>query len=659
MNVDLSLRVKLVLIIALIVSCTTAPLIYLGYRDSFDRSVTAAEDQFRRISRIVDEGIQLSYLNTQTFVIDKALIEKDDIRAELDYLEELSYSGRYEKAEAVFSFMRDAWDNYSAIVNDKGEFLFPSPFLEQVFKENVRDYLRTPLRNFLKPTDRAASRDYFTFFRCDTREERDTPVLMALRKSGSNTLIVAQSVDYLEDALPDKLKTLEAHLRDVVKSLDLPPHAAVGVTNAKNEVVAGRGDVPFAERRNRFSALFEEAYANGAATGFIEDSGEEYLYAIRYFKPLDWFVQSSIPMDVIAGPARAKAIRLSLVAGGIFLLIASLGIFFISWILRPLRKLAYCARRLELLDFMSDDVAGRLQSISTVLPRRSRDEVGQVSNAFSSMIDAMEKNIDALKKSVARQHSIEGELNAAREIQRGMLPPPGDDFRSHCFIAGAVMEAAKEVGGDFYDVLETPDGRRAVVIGDVSGKGVSAALFMSVTLTLIRNAVSEALTPAEVMKKVNDQLALNNPSCMFVTLWIGYFDPLTGELAYANGGHCPPAVVPTNPDKPVRWLNDVSGPLVGALDMAEFCDLSETLDEGDLCLIYTDGVSEAMNESRALFGADRIEAVMADHHGCNPEELITDMMKAIVAYRGAAEQSDDITMVVFRRLSTDAPEESM
>ena len=658
MNFDLSLRVKLVLIIGVIVSFSTMPLIWLGYKDTYERSVATAEDQFQRISRIVDEGIQLSYLNVQTFVIDKTAIEKDDIRSELDFLEEIILTGKLDESMDVLEFMRDKWLTYCGVIDSEGKFLFPSPLLESIFRENIRDYLRTPVRAYLDPSDRNFSRDYYTFFRADTDAGKNMPILMALRKSNNLTVIVAQTVNYLEDALPEKMSVLEAHLRDVVKTLNLPKGSVVGVTDADGSLIAGRGEVSFTGRRELFPELFDEAREKGSATGIVTVADKEYLFAIRHFKPLDWFVQTSMPMDVIAGPAKAKAVRLSVIAAAIFILISSLGLWFITWMLQPLRRLAHCARRLEVFDFITGDVAARLQGITQELPRQSRDEVGQVSSAFSSMIVAMEKNIEALKKSVARQHSIEGELNAAREIQRGMLPPAGDDFRSRCFIAGAVMEAAKEVGGDFYDVLETPDGRRAVVIGDVSGKGVSAALFMSVTLTLIRNAVSESLTPAEVMKKVNDQLALNNPSCMFVTLWIGYFDPLTGALDYANGGHCPPAVVPTDPSKPVRWMSEVSGPLVGALDMAEFTDLSDTLDEGDLCLIYTDGVSEAMNEKRELFGDKRIEAVMKEHHGSCPDTLIAGMMKAIVAHRGRAEQSDDITMVVFRRLGADsAPKE--
>ena len=210
------------------------------------------------------------------------------------------------------------------------------------------------------------------------------------------------------------------------------------------------------------------------------------------------------------------------------------------------------------------------------------------------------------------------------------------------------MVAAKEVGGDLFDVIRLPGGRRALVLGDVSGKGVSAALMMSVTLTLIRNALSNGFEPAAVIKTVNDRLAANNENCMFVTLWIGIFEPDTGLLTYANGGHCPPYWLPADRGKPPQAVRNVSGPLVGVFEEAQYQGYALQLRPGDLFFVYSDGVSEAMNENRELFGEEGILAAAEARSSNDPRAFVDGMLEAVVAWRKTMPQSDDITMLAIR-----------
>ncbi|MBR3881021.1 MAG: SpoIIE family protein phosphatase, partial [Mailhella sp.] len=300
-------------------------------------------------------------------------------------------------------------------------------------------------------------------------------------------------------------------------------------------------------------------------------------------------------------------------------------------------------------NFSSDRGVGFSDVLVDDLPVERKDEVGQLSRAFAHMVNALDENIRYLVDNIKVRQRMEGELNAARDIQMGILPPPDSAPQSASYHASAFLEPAKEVGGDLYDFFLAPDGRQVVVIGDVSDKGVSAALFMSMTVTLVRYAMAEGLSCAEAMMRINERLAENNPSCMFVTLFIGLFDPETGELEYASGAHCPPFVVGTDPATPVRALTDTSGPLVGAMQGLDFEECRAVIAPGECCLLYTDGVSEAMNEEKELFGEERIAAVLEELHGAEPDEVLNGVMKAIIAHRGSAAQSDDITMLCFKR----------
>ena len=355
-----------------------------------------------------------------------------------------------------------------------------------------------------------------------------------------------------------------------------------------------------------------------------------------------------MPVNDVIAPARAYAIKLAGIVCLVFGLLAILGLTSITRILNPLRKVAAGAAALSTVNFSSDKAGEELKLVASKLPRKSNDEVGKVSSAFVHLTEALDASIKELKESMARQHSMQGELNAARDIQESLLTVGLAGVTGSHFAASALMEAAKEVGGDLYDVLETPDGKRAVLLGDVSGKGVSAALLMSMTLTLLRLGVGRGFTPAETLKLVNDQLAKNNPSCMFVTIWLGVFDPETGKLVYANGGHCAPAIVPASGVKPVRWLREISGPLVGVMDDATFIDRQATIETGDVVLVYSDGVTEAMNEARQLYSEEGLLAALNTLHDATPQAVVQGVMKAVALHRGKAAQSDDITMVAFK-----------
>ena len=437
-------------------------------------------------------------------------------------------------------------------------------------------------------------------------------------------------------------------LQEKFATLKLSGSGYIALLSGRGEVLAHEGN-PLGRSDGTIPA---DALATARAQGRVEVVSAassplgQAIFRIAYFKALDWYVVSAAPVAEIEAPTNALVRKLSFLAAFAVLvsLAATLGIT--ARLIAPLRMLTRKAHALSSLDFSAPDAA--TFAAEGLFTRRS-DEVGQLARAFAFMGEALSRNVRALMETTAAKERIQGELDAARDIQMGILPAPDACPVRPGFSAHAFLEPAKEVGGDLYDFLTAPDGRQVFVIGDVSGKGVPAALFMAMVVTLCRYAVAQGLSPAEAMMRVNAQLAQNNPGCMFVTLFIAAFDPQTGVLEYANGGHCPPCVVDCEGTTPPFELEGISGPMVGAFEDVDYEGFTATLAEGQTCLVYTDGVTEAMNPALELFDMVRLHDVVAAHRASTPADMLTGVHEALLAFRGEAEQSDDITMLSFTR----------
>jgi phosphoserine phosphatase RsbU/P len=269
-----------------------------------------------------------------------------------------------------------------------------------------------------------------------------------------------------------------------------------------------------------------------------------------------------------------------------------------------------------------------------------------VANAFGLGLFAfMIKNLKKEKAVESARHVIEGELKAARDIQMSILPKIFPPFPKHNeFDLYAIIEPAKEVGGDFYDFFFVDENRLCFVIGDVSGKGVPASLFMAVTKTLIKARVLNGLAPDEALSDINDELARDNDSAMFVTVFLAILDVRTGEISYANGGHNPPYVVTSG--GAVVAVNSEPGPVVGAIEGISYSSQNLRIQPGDRFYLYTDGVSEAMDKSQSFFNIDRLEADLLTVVNLPVKEGIEAVLRSVKTFCNGAEQSDDITMMM-------------
>ncbi len=239
---------------------------------------------------------------------------------------------------------------------------------------------------------------------------------------------------------------------------------------------------------------------------------------------------------------------------------------------------------------------------------------------------------------------LEDELEIAKRMQLSILPAQYPDRED--IVAFGEMVAAREVGGDFYDIIEIDRNRIGFVIADVSGKGVPAALFMAVSCTIMKSTALRGGGPGAVLEEVNRTLSQENESSMFVTLFYGIIDIRRDELTYANAGHNPPYLI--GPDNSVSALEGTGGVPLGALDGMQYAEKSVTLREGDTVFCYTDGVIEAMDPEGQEFTNERLRKVLYESYGLSVEALSKRVIDNVSKFAGSADQFDDITCIVFR-----------
>jgi sigma-B regulation protein RsbU (phosphoserine phosphatase) len=250
---------------------------------------------------------------------------------------------------------------------------------------------------------------------------------------------------------------------------------------------------------------------------------------------------------------------------------------------------------------------------------------------------------------------MEEELNVGREIQMSMMPldfPAASE--SQPFSLYARLEAAREVGGDFYDFYFLNDSLLCLCVGDVSGKGVPAALFMAVTKTLIRAYSAGDRSTAGILTHVNDVLSKDNDNCMFATLFVAVCDIGTGELTYTNASHNPPYIRKT--DGRLVRLDKRHGLVAGAMQGIAYGENKLVLNGGDTLLMYTDGVTEAMNQAGELFSEGRLAELLRRQGQHGAESLIEACMSSVREFESGADQADDITLLAFTYAGTQTPD---
>ena len=343
--------------------------------------------------------------------------------------------------------------------------------------------------------------------------------------------------------------------------------------------------------------------------------------------------------------AMVKGIR-SMIAGTIAFVVVLMAIYAVFFYLNVKKSIVDPINQLTVaVDELIQNVDDDSETYTSII--HTGDEIEALSRAFEDMDEELRKYITENTKIVAEKERIGTELELATDIQAQALPsvfPPFPDRKE--FDIYALMDPAKEVGGDFYDFFFIDDDHLGLVIADVSSKGIPAALFMMVSMVVLNsNAMMGDATNA-VMERVNNRICKNNANNMFVTIWLGVLEISTGKLKATNAGHEYPCIRRANGDYEV--IRDQHGLVVGAMEGIPYTEYELQLEHGDSIFVYTDGVPEAMNEAEELFGEERLLEALNKDPGADVKTIIKNVKDGIDAFVGEAPQFDDITMLALK-----------
>ncbi|MBR4726296.1 MAG: SpoIIE family protein phosphatase [Clostridia bacterium] len=306
----------------------------------------------------------------------------------------------------------------------------------------------------------------------------------------------------------------------------------------------------------------------------------------------------------------------------------------------------------------TEEIVENLESEKTpTIDIHTNDEIELLADSFVDMTGKLREYISQNAAITAEKERIGAELELATRIQADMLPnifpafPDRDDFDVY-----AMMTPAKEVGGDFYDFFLVDDTRLAMVVADVSGKGVPAALFMMMCKILIQNQVMSGKSPAEALEAVNNQICSNNREEMFITVWLGVLDLETGLLTASNAGHEKPMLL--MPGGEFEMYKDRHGFVIGGMEGVKYKEYQIQLERGAKLFTYTDGVPEATSENDELFGTDRTLAALNSVKDCAPDVILHKTKEAVDSFVGNAPQFDDLTMLCIEYIGKQPEEDA-
>ena len=386
---------------------------------------------------------------------------------------------------------------------------------------------------------------------------------------------------------------------------------------------------------------------------FIHDGSEVYL-AYAPLPGTGWSIGIRMPVAEVIAPALATkdqiVSNIEVAREHILGQINStrgilLGVFIV--VLLVVSVLAYALSRQitrPILALSEGTKAVGSGDLNYSLVLKTGDEIEDLANTFNTMTSNLKTYMENLRETTAAKERIESDLRIAAEIQASMLPRTFPAFPNRKEVdIFATMEPAKEVGGDFYDFFFIKENKLCFLIGDVSGKGVPAALFMAATRTLLKTAALRDISPEEILFQVNNTLCPDNDTCMFATIACAILNTETGEVELANAGHNPPLIC--SGDRGFEFVDVPKGIAAGVMEDIGYEKIKLTLKPHDIIFLYTDGVTEAMNPEGELFSEERLRQCLSELKPKDAENVINLVRPEIATFVREALQADDITML--------------
>ena len=404
------------------------------------------------------------------------------------------------------------------------------------------------------------------------------------------------------------------------------------------------------------AAFVKQALSERTGLETITVDGKEYYLTGAPMGTVGWAVVSAVEKQLTRQPTEtmltqyeqindksteefekgvSKSKQTMLVSTLVVLVLAAVSALFVAG--RIVKPIEHMTKRIYELN--GTDLAFEMQDIYC-----TKDEIEVLAQAFSTLSKRTRDYIDQITKITAEKERIGAELELATRIQADMLPNifPAFPEREE-FDIFATMTPAKEVGGDFYDFFLIDDDHLGMVMADVSGKGVPAALFMMMSKILVNNFAMMGSSPAKVLEQTNTQICKNNDEEMFVTVWFGVLEISTGKITAANAGHEYPII--KKADGSFELFKDKHGFVIGGMEGMRYKQYEFTLEKGGTLFLYTDGVAEATNSKNELFGTDRMLAALNADPQASPKTLLSNMKNAVDEFVGEAPQFDDLTML--------------
>jgi len=423
----------------------------------------------------------------------------------------------------------------------------------------------------------------------------------------------------------------------VIVSRDRRVIAASGGTREDADVDRRVLDSLTPENRARLEPIVSRMVSGGSGFAPVDVDGIRYRLTYRPIGHAGWSLATLYPeAELLEEVGSLRTVQAVLSLGGLGIL-ALVIVVLSRRLTQPLQALAASVGQIA-----TGDLDAPLP------PVRARDEVGVLTGAFHRMRDSLKTYIRDLQETTAAKERLEGELKVARRIQSDMLPRGTAGGRNEGYELAATLVPARAVGGDLFDHFRHGS-RVFFLVGDVSGKGVPAALFMARTKTVFEAVAAREGDPGVILAAANDNLCTENEAGMFVTAICGSLDVETGDLAFSVAGHDPPFLVPA--EGAVAPIQVEGGRVLGLIEASEYPVNRLRLEPRDAIVLYTDGISEAQDPAEEFFGARRIGECLTTHRHEEATAITSALLAAVKAFAGAAPQSDDITLMTLRFLS--------